>query len=71
MWPDCANDPEGLALLAAAVAHPTEDTPRLVLADWLQERGEEVVAGVLRASIRTRARCNLPREVADRWSPVK
>ena len=28
------------ALLAAILANPAEDTPRLVYADWLQENGE-------------------------------
>jgi uncharacterized protein (TIGR02996 family) len=30
-----------LALMAAIVANPAEDTPRLALADWLQEHGDE------------------------------
>ena len=29
------------ALLAAAIADPDDDTPRLVLADWLEEHGDE------------------------------
>jgi uncharacterized protein (TIGR02996 family) len=29
------------ALMAAIVANPAEDTPRLALADWLQEHGDE------------------------------
>jgi uncharacterized protein (TIGR02996 family) len=29
------------ALLLAAIANPEEDTPRLVLADWLEEHGDE------------------------------
>src|SRR5437764_311627 len=29
-----------LALVAAAVASPEDDTPRLVLADWLDEHGD-------------------------------
>ena len=32
---------ERRALLLAAIAHPEEDTPRLALADWLQEHGDE------------------------------
>jgi uncharacterized protein (TIGR02996 family) len=31
---------EYLALLAEAKANPDDDTPRLVLADWLQDRGD-------------------------------
>jgi uncharacterized protein (TIGR02996 family) len=29
------------ALLAAVIAHPDEDTPRLMYADWLQEYGDD------------------------------
>src|SRR5262245_37493064 len=29
------------ALMAACIANPEEDTPRLALADWLQEHGDE------------------------------
>ena len=51
MRPDYANDSEGLALFRAALAHPDEDTPRLVFADWLQERGEEKRAAFIRAQV--------------------
>jgi uncharacterized protein (TIGR02996 family) len=33
--------PEVLALLADAREHPEEDAPRLVLADWLEENGDD------------------------------
>jgi len=36
------------ALIAAIAANPDEDTPRLVLADWLQENGEEDRAEFIR-----------------------
>jgi uncharacterized protein (TIGR02996 family) len=36
------------ALLAATLAHPREDTPRLALADWFDERGESDYATPLR-----------------------
>jgi uncharacterized protein (TIGR02996 family) len=39
------------ALLAAICAHPDEDTPRLVYADWLEEHGQGVRAAHLRAQI--------------------
>ena len=29
------------ALMAAIIANPDEDTPRLALADWLQEHGDK------------------------------
>jgi|GEM_PF-3373474 len=47
------------ALIAAILAHPEEDTPRLACADWFQEQGDE--ASVARAEfIRTQiARANL------------
>ena len=35
-----SDDPEYLALLAAVFASPRDDLPRLVLADWLEERGQ-------------------------------
>ena len=33
------------ALLAAIIADPDEDTPRLAYADWLQENGQSERAG--------------------------
>src|SRR5438045_3130701 len=36
------------ALLAAIAASPLDDAPRLVYADWLQERGEDTKAEYLR-----------------------
>lgn len=35
-----SDHPEYLALLAAVLASPRDDLPRLVLADWLEERGQ-------------------------------
>ncbi len=40
------------ALLAAILAHPDEDTPRLMYADWLQENGEEERAEFIRLQIK-------------------
>jgi uncharacterized protein (TIGR02996 family) len=42
---------EQAALLAAVVAEPDDDTPRLVYADWLQENGDEEQARFIRESI--------------------
>ncbi len=43
------------ALLADIVAHPDDDTPRLVYADWLSENGQEERAELIRVQIeRTR-----------------
>jgi uncharacterized protein (TIGR02996 family) len=39
---------ERRALWAAIRAHPDEDTPRLVFADWLQEHGDEARAEFIR-----------------------
>ena len=33
--------PEVLAFLADAKQHPNDDAPLLVLADWLEEHGDE------------------------------
>ncbi|MBX9580984.1 MAG: TIGR02996 domain-containing protein [Gemmataceae bacterium] len=40
------------ALLAAVVATPDDDTPRLVYADWLDDHGDPVQAGYIRESVR-------------------
>jgi uncharacterized protein (TIGR02996 family) len=39
------------ALYAAILAHPDDDTPRLVFADWLQENGNERYATFIRKQI--------------------
>lgn len=39
------------ALLTAIIAHPNEDTPRLMYADWLQEHGQQQRAAAIRAHI--------------------
>jgi uncharacterized protein (TIGR02996 family) len=39
------------ALLAAILAHPGEDTPRLAYADWLDEHGESARAEFIRVQI--------------------
>jgi uncharacterized protein (TIGR02996 family) len=47
-------DAEERALLAAIVAHPEEDTPRLVYADWLDEHAD-ALPEARRASARAKA----------------
>jgi uncharacterized protein (TIGR02996 family) len=42
---------DGDALLAAVIAHPDDDTPRLVYADWLQENGQPERAEFIRLQI--------------------
>src|SRR6187549_75632 len=43
---------EQVAFLKAIVAHPADDTARLVYADWLQEHGDEEQAQFIRDSIK-------------------
>jgi uncharacterized protein (TIGR02996 family) len=52
------------ALLAAILANPDEDTPRLAYADWLQEHGDE--SGLARAEF-IRLQCELAR--LDEYDP--
>jgi uncharacterized protein (TIGR02996 family) len=57
------------ALLAAILAHPEEDTPRLVYADWLDEQGG--VSNTDRAEY-IRLEINFAREFPERrWSKAK
>src|SRR5579883_797347 len=37
--------------MAAIIAHPDEDTPRLMYADWLQENGDQTRAEFIRFHI--------------------
>jgi uncharacterized protein (TIGR02996 family) len=46
-----APRPENPELLAAIIAHPDEDTPRLMYADWLQENGDPERAEFIRLHI--------------------
>ena len=39
------------ALFAACLARPSDDTPRLVLADWYDDHGEDEFAWALRAQV--------------------
>ena len=45
------NHPEYLALLRAIVAEPTDDTPRLVCADWIEEHGDSNRAAFIRIQV--------------------
>ena len=42
--------PDFEALAAGAVAAPADDAPRLVLADWLRDQGDEAAAGLAAAA---------------------
>jgi uncharacterized protein (TIGR02996 family) len=41
----------GDCLLAAIAAHPEDDLPKLVYADWLQEEGDEILPYVIRQQV--------------------
>lgn len=58
---------DGDALLAAILAHPDEDVPRLAYADWLDEHGGAAArdrAEFVRAQVEL---ARVPPEVAARW----
>src|SRR5262245_55658876 len=63
---------EQAALLTAIIAHPDDDAPRLVYADWLQEHGNEEQAQYIRDAIQLarmgpkgRGRKRLEKRVAE------
>lgn len=49
---DVCDHPEYLALVAGIRAVPDDDLPRLVAADWLEERGEDERAAYVRHHVR-------------------
>jgi uncharacterized protein (TIGR02996 family) len=49
------------ALLTAIAAHPDEDTPRLMYADWLDEHGQPLRAEFIRVQIEIARNEHLPR----------
>jgi uncharacterized protein (TIGR02996 family) len=55
------------ALLAAIAAHPEEDTPRLVFADWLDEHGRHARAEFVRVQVAIAQKEHLPRAVLNRY----
>jgi uncharacterized protein (TIGR02996 family) len=59
------------ALLAAICAHPDEDTPRLVYADWLQENGGGKRAAFIRARIEHRRQTCADTEAAAMYRHLK
>jgi uncharacterized protein (TIGR02996 family) len=59
--------PDELALLRAIAAAPDDDTPRLVLADWLDEHGQAIRAEFIRLQCAI-ARIEMqPRHVLDQY----
>jgi uncharacterized protein (TIGR02996 family) len=55
------------ALLTAIAAHPDEDTPRLVYADWLDEHDQPLHAEFIRIQIEIARKEHLPRAVLNRY----
>ncbi len=54
------------ALLAAIAAHPEEDTPRLMFADWLEENGRPAArAEFIRVQVEIAQKEHLPRAMQD------
>lgn len=51
MLPECTRDPEGLALLQKCKENPDDIAPRLILADWLEEKGEIEISRIFRSWI--------------------
>src|SRR5829696_8618990 len=58
------------ALLAAIQAHPEEDTPRLMYADWLDEHGKPRRAEFIRVQIELSRLEHLPRAELNRHVPL-
>jgi uncharacterized protein (TIGR02996 family) len=58
------------ALLSAIAAHPEEDTPRLMFADWLDEHGKPRRAEFIRVQIELSRLEHLPRAALDRHVPL-
>ena len=59
------------ALWTAIRAHPDDDTPRLVYADWLQERGEEERAEFIRVQIELERLKADPRKGRKQRAPLE
>ena len=55
------------ALLTAIAAHPDEDTPRLMYADWLDEHGQTIRAEFIRVQIDIARKDHLPRAILNRY----
>jgi uncharacterized protein (TIGR02996 family) len=58
------------ALLAAIAAHPEEDTPRLMYADWLDEHGQPLRAEFIRVQIELAQKEHLSRAELNRYVPL-
>lgn len=56
-----------IALLDAIAAHPEEDTPRLIYADWLDEHGQYIRAEFIRVQIAIAQKEGLPRAELNQY----
>lgn len=66
--------PGHIPFLAAIVANPDDDLPRLVFADWLEENGDSDRAEFIRLQIekrRTKEEKQYPRPITDRIAQLK
>jgi len=63
---DATERPEVLAFLEASVAHPEDDTPLRILADWLDDHDDPRRAELLRLSLSLRATCCEPERHPER-----
>lgn len=59
---------DGDALLAAILANPDEDTPRLAYADWLDENGQAERASRVRVATVERGQLNTRTKAGRSWS---
>jgi len=61
-------NPDELALLAGIAAYPDADLPRLVFADWLEERGFGLRAEFIRLQCEIASKETLPRRALDAFA---
>jgi uncharacterized protein (TIGR02996 family) len=62
---------EADALLAAILDNPTDDTPRRIYADWLQEQGQDDRAEFIRVQVELARREKWPEELVRRESQLR
>lgn len=69
MLPEWMQDPEGLALLARCKENPRDIAPRLILADWLEEREDEEFVRCFRKSLAETRRELFGERTKSRFDP--
>ena len=63
------SDNKAKSFLEDILAHPDDDTPRLIFADWLDEQGDSARAEFIRVQIE---RASLPECTwVQQWEPTK